>query len=199
MAYTMTPWGYDVDGTLPPLITREQFDAITGDKWATDERIESAIDAASAAIRDWCGWHVCPSMGCRAVLDTDGTASLWLPTTCLTSVDSVEVGGTTLDADSYQWSRIGQVLPDSRPCARLQGATVEYQAGADDAPADLVAIAAGLVVRGVALSYGVTSESAGGVSVSYAQGAAYAASAASLTDADRSALARYRVVRAHAS
>ena len=199
MAYTMTPWGYDVDGTLPPLITRGQFDAITGGKWAADERIDSAISAASAAIRDYCGWHVSPSMPCRATLDTDGSASMWLPTTCLTSVESVTVGDSALDSDEYQWSRIGQVLPRSRPCARLQGATVEYHAGMDASPADLAAIVAGLVVRGVALSYGVTSESAGGVSVSYAQGAAYAASAASLTDADRASLSRHRVVRSHAS
>lgn len=197
MAYTMTPWGYDVDGTLPPLIDREQFDAITGGKWAADGRIESAIDAASAAIRDFCGWHVCPSMACSATLDADGGESLWLPTTCLTSVESVTLkDGSTADFD---WSRIGQVVPARRVRCGLRAATVEYHAGMGEAPADLAAIVAGMVVRGVALSYGVTSESAGGVSVSYAQGAAYAASAASLTDADRAALMRHKVVRAHAS
>ena len=38
MAYTMTPWGYDVDGELPPLITVDEFDAMTGGKWASGAR-----------------------------------------------------------------------------------------------------------------------------------------------------------------
>lgn len=196
MAYQLTPWGYEVDGDLPPLIDTETFDAMTGGKWATDERIPQAIAAASAAIRDWCGWHVAPSMPCRATVDGDGSGSVWLPTTCLTSVTSVEYAAST--PSGIQWSRIGQVVPSERVPLGLGAATIEYAAGFPTVPDNVAAVVAGLVVRGVALSYGVTAESAGGVSVSYAQGAAYAASAASVTDADQRSLAPYRAVRAHA-
>lgn len=197
MAYTMTPWGYDVDGELPPLITVDDFDAMTGGKWANDERVEPAILAASAAIRAHCRWHVYPSMDCRATLDTDGASSLWLPTTILTDVTTVTVNGTDV-GDAYQWSRIGQVLPDSRPVARLQGAVVEYEAGIDALPADLAEAVKNIVVRAVALSYGVASESAGGVSISYAANAAYAA-ASSGVESQAATLAPYRVVRSHAA
>ena len=197
MAYTMTPWGYEVDGTLPPLITVSEFDAMTGGKWADDERVEPAILAASAAIRAHCRWHVYPSMSCRATLDTDGASSLWLPTTILTDVTSVTVGGTDI-GDAYQWSRIGQVLPDSRPVARLQGAVVEYEAGIDALPADLAEAVKNLVVRAVALSYGVASESAGGVSISYNPNAAYMA-ASSGAESQAAAIEPYKVVMSHAT
>lgn len=198
MAYTMTPWGYDVDGTLPPLITVDEFDEMTGGKWQCDERVSPAINAASAAIRAHCHWHISPSMSCRATLDTDGARSLWLPTTMLTSVDSVTVNGDELDEGAYQWSRIGQVMPDKRPCARLHGAVVEYVAGVDSLPADLAEAVKNIVVRAVALSYGVASESAGGVSISYSANAAYAA-ASSAVESQSATLAPYKVVRSHAT
>lgn len=197
MAYTMTPWGYDVDGTLPPLITVDEFDAMTGGKWASDERVPPAIDAASAAIRAHCRWHVYPSMSCRATLDTDGASSLWLPTTILTDVTTVTVNGTDV-GDAYQWSRIGQVLPDARPKPALQGAVVEYTAGLAELPADLAEAVKNVVIRAVALSYGVASESAGGVSVNYVINAAYAA-ASSGADSQAATLTPYMVVMAHAT
>lgn len=197
MAFSMTPWGYDVDGTLPPLITVEQFNNMTGGKWSGDQRVELAIQAASAAIRSYCHWHVYPSLPCRATIDTDGSMSLWLPTTMLTSVDSVTVNGTDI-GDAFQWSRIGQVLPDSRPMARLQGAIVEYTAGIDALPADLADAVKNIVIRAVALSYGVASESAGGVSITYAANAAYAA-ASSAIESQAATLVPYKVVRAHAA
>lgn len=196
MAYASTPWGYDVDGTLPSLLTVADFNALTGGKWANDARIEPTIAAASAAIRAWCGWHVYPSMTCQATLDSDGSRSLWLPTTHLTGVTALEVGGTA--TTDYQWSRLGQVLPaDAVPCG-LQAAEVTYTAGYGTLPADVALMVKDMVVRSVALSYGVTSESAGDVSVSYATNAAYASAGASMTDADHATLAPYKAVRAHA-
>lgn len=198
MSYTMTPWGYEVDGDLPPLIDRDEFDAITGGKWADDMRVEPMLAAASAAIRNHCGWHVAPSVACRATIDADEpTSALWLPTTCMTSLDSLAVGGVEVDA---QWGRLGQVRPACRVPRGLQAATVGYHAGYERVTPDLAAVVAGVVVHAVALSYGVTSESAGGVSVSYASGAAYGGAAmASLTDADRAALVPYVAVVAHAT
>ena len=195
MAYSMTPWGYEVDGDVAPIITPSQFNDMTGNRWANDERADAAIAAASAAVRNSCGWHVSPAMSCRATLDTDGGASLWLPTSCLNSVTSLTVGGA--EVEGYQWSRIGQILPDERIPAGLQAATVEYVAGMD-APGDIAAMVAGIASRALAISPGVTSETAGGVSVSFASSLSMVAYA-SLTDTDRDALAAYRVVRSHAA
>lgn len=198
MAYTPTPWGYDVDGTLPPLISADEFCAIKGSNWASDERLDSAIAAASASIRNACGWHVAPSMPCRATIDGNGSRNVFLPTNHLTGVTSVSVGGEGTDA--YQWSRIGQLrLERPLPCD-LQAAEIEYTAGFDvDALPDLAEAVAAVVLHRIALSYGVVSETAGGVSISYAQSAAYGGATASLTDSESAALMPYRVVRSHAS
>lgn len=198
MAYRLTPWGYEVDGDLPPLIDRDQVDDLTDGKWANDPRVEPMLGAASAAIRNHCGWHVAPSLPCRATIDGDGQRVLWLPTTCMTDLDALAVGGV-VDAGA-QWSRIGEVWPSLRVPHALRAVTAEYRAGYDEPTDDLVAAAVGVIVHAVALSYGVTSESAGGVSVSYASGAAYGGAAmANLTDADRQTLAPYKAVRAHAT
>lgn len=198
MAYTPTPWGYDVDGTLPPLITPEQFCAIKGSRWATDERLTPAIAAASAAIRNACGWHVAPSMPCRATIDGFGQRCVWLPTNHLTGITSVSVGGA--ETDDYQWSRLGQLIVGARIPSALQAAEVEYTAGYDAALlADLAEAVASVVLHRIAVSYGVTNETAGSVSVSYAQSAAHGGAMASLTDTERAALAPYKAVRSHAS
>lgn len=199
MAYTMTPWGYDVDGTLPPLIDRDTFDACTNGAWANDGRAESAILAASAALRNFCGWHVAPAAACRAVLDTEGAWSLFLPTRNLTGVTSVTVHGMAVT--DYEWSAIGQVNLPSRAAPGLRAITVEYAAGIGVTD-DLAALVAGMAARTLALSprsYGVVSESAGGVSITRSQGAAYSLVAVTLTDGERDALMPYKVVRAHAT
>lgn len=199
MAYTLTQWGYEIDGTLAPLIDYETFCDLTGFAWASDTRVYPAMAAASAAIRNYCRWHVAPSMPCRATIDTDGSASLWLPTRFMTSVTSVQAHGAEIT--DYQWSRLGQVLPSSRVAPGLQAATVEYVAGLEITD-DLAAVVAAVVAHTIAVtptSYGVLSESAGGVSITRAQGAAYGGISATLSDSEREALAPYRVVRAHAT
>lgn len=199
MAYTLTPWGYEIDGTLPPLIDRDTFDAHTNGAWANDGRAESAILAASAALRNFCGWHVAPAAACRAVLDTEGARSLFLPTRILTGVTSVTVHGA--EVTDYEWAALGQVLLHSRPTPGLRAVTVDYTAGLASTD-DLAALVAGMAARTLALSprsYGVVSESAGGVSITRAQGAAYSLVAVTLTDGERDALMPYKVVRAHAT
>jgi hypothetical protein len=196
MAYMPTPWGYDVDGELPPLISMAEFSDMTGGKFDGDARAEPAVAAASAAVRSACQWHLCPSLPCRALVDGDGSASVWLPTTHLRCVSAVEVMGE--EVSDFRWSRIGQVLPATRVPRTLQAATVDYEAGYDALPGDVAAIVAGAAVRAIALSFGVTSESAGGVSVSYSQAVA-AVPMPRLTDEERGLLAAHRVVRSHAT
>ena len=199
MAYTFTQWGYEIDGTLAPLIDPVSFNELTAGAWEGDERVAPAIAAASAAIRNYCGWHVSPSATCRATIDTDGSASLWLPARNVSGITSVKDRGTSVT--DYEWSRLGQVKPACRIAPGLQAATVEYTAGIP-VTGDLLALVAGVVAHTVALtptSYGVVSETAGGVSLTRAQGAAYGGVAATLTDMEKEALAPYKVGRSHAS
>lgn len=197
MAYSLTPWGYEVDGDLPPLVSSEEFALATGDRWQGDPRADAAVAAATLAVRNACNWHVGPSVQCRATVDVlDCTRSLWLPARNVTSVISVtDANGNAITG--WQWSRIGQMLFDSPLPRGLRAVTVEYEAGTDTA--DLAALVAGVASRTLALRPGVTSESAGGVSVSVSAGIAAASAAPFLTDAERGVMAPYKAVRAHAT
>ena len=67
-----TAWGYDVDD-LAPLLSVEAFNTMTGGIYAGNDRVESALVAASQAIRNYCGWHICPSLECME----NGTRLRW--------------------------------------------------------------------------------------------------------------------------
>ena len=54
----LTTWGYTItDGIeeLPPMLSVEDFNAMTANKYAGNTRIEPNIAAASLAIRNYCG------------------------------------------------------------------------------------------------------------------------------------------------
>lgn len=197
MAYSLTPWGYEVEGDLPPLVTTDDFTDATGGRWTGDPRADAAIAAATLAVRNSCGWHVGPSVQCRVTVDVmDLTHFLWLPARNVTDVVAVTDRDGNAISD-WQWSRIGQMMFDAPLPRGLRAVTVEYEAGTDST--DLAALVAGVASRTLALRPGVTSESAGGVSVSVSAGIAAASAAPFLTEAERAVIAPFRVVRAHAS
>lgn len=197
MAYTMTPWGYDVDGSLPPLIDAETFNELTGNRYADDERVPAALEAASAAIRAFCGWHVAPVLACRRVADGE-RGDIWLPCAGLRSVESVTFGDVEQVVSGF--NRLGRVRTQgSQPLGGLGNVSVTYTAGFDlDATPDLAQVVAQRVVAQVAMgAYGVASESVGGVSVSYSGTALADAGGTFIPESARAALAPYRLVSAH--
>ena len=196
MAYSLTPWGYEVSGALPPIITAAEFDAMTGGRYAGDARVQHAIDATTAAIRAYCGWHVAPVLTCRFVTDGE-RGDLWLPCVALRSVDSVRFGDATQVVAGF--NRFGRVRTASPQPVGLGNVTADYSAGFDvDVTPDLADVIRERVVAEVARgSYGIASESAGGVSVSYGGTALSDAGGAFLPASARAALTAYRLVSAH--
>lgn len=196
----LTPWGYSIDGAaVPDIIDADTFDELTGGRYSSDTRVQSAIVAASAAIRNYCGWHVAPLLTCEFVTDGE-RGDIWLPCVALASVDAVEFDGVAQTVKGY--NRLGRVRTDRpQPCGGLGNVRVTYSAGYDVAATpDLATIIAQRVVAHVALgSYGVASESAGGVSVSYSGQALEDAGGAYLPQSVRDALAPYRLVKSHAA
>lgn len=190
MAYVATPWGYDVDGAVPPILTLEGFHEMTGGRFVSDDRIQSAIDAASARFRSWCGWHIATSLSCRVTLD-GGERRVWLPSTNVTTVTSVTVCGHDV-TESCQWSRMGELRLPYSPDV-LSAVVVEYVGGYADVPLDIAALVADRVTHEIALPFGVQQETAGNVSISYAQGAVSGQGSVHLTQSDRAALSAYRL------
>lgn len=198
----LTAWGYEIDGTqLPPLLTVEAFDDMTGGKYAGDLRAASALSAASQAVRNACGWHIAPSLQCTATPLHVEPRLVVLPANAVTAVTSVTENGVDLVDGEYEWRCDGLIRRACFKCwsSKWNAVEVSYTAGYDaDAVPDLVeavrAIAEGVIAIGG--TAGVRSESADGVTVAYSDNAS--SIAAALTEQQRAALAPYRLVMAHA-
>lgn len=192
----LTPWGYEVD-ELPDLITVSDFNAATNNRYAGDARIEPAIASASAAIRAYCGWHVAPVLDCSITLDGEA-GDIWLPTNALASVMSAKVGGEDVTVTGS--NRRGRVRLAHKTCG-LGNVAIDYVAGYDVAACpDLMGVVVQRVMASVAMTtYGVSQETAGGVSISYSGSALSDLGSAFLPDSVKAALSTYRLVRSHAA
>lgn len=194
----VTPWGYDIDAeSMPDIIDATAFDYLTGGRWTGDDRVAPAIGAVTAAVRGWCGWHVGPSCACSMELDGE-PGDIWLPVGYLASVDGATVDGEQVEVEAF--NRRGRVRLSKRPTCGLGNVSVSFTAGLPVASMpDVAQAVADAVVNQIALgTYGVASESAGGVSVSYS-GSALSSQGLLLPPNVRAALMPYKVVRAHAA
>ena len=197
----LTAWGYEIDGSgIPPLLTADAFDDITGGRHVGDPRAEMALAAASQAVRNACGWHVAPSLACTARLTADGRLAK-LPAGCVTAVASLAEDGVELEeGHAFEWRRDGLLrrLGWRNFSQGWDAIVVEYTAGFDaDAVGDLAFAVAGIAEAVLAVAPGVTSESADGVTVSYSATAQSVASA--MTPQFAAQLMPYRLVSAHAA
>lgn len=196
-----TAWGYEID--LPadqpicPLVTMDDFNERTNMVYINNPRAEAAVIAASQAVRNYCGWHISPSMRCLAH-PVGGGMVLRLPAGYLSSISEIHENGEHVQPETYEWRSDGLIRKTRhrRWTHRWDGIDVWYRAGYEpkavpDLAEAVCAIAAGVL----AVSAGVTSESADGVSISYAQSAS--SIAAGLTWQQKQALEAYKVVNAH--
>lgn len=191
-----TPWGYEAD-EMPPIITEDEFNEATGNAYAGDVRLGIAIGAASAAIRNECGWHIAPEVPCVATLSPRGKVAK-LPANLVTEIESVTENGRELGPGEFEARRDGLLRRASfrEWTRRWGGLVVRYTAGYETAP-ELQSIAVSLIEAALNTPMGIASESAGGVSISY-RTAAVTVTAASLGGME-STLAPYRLVSAHAT
>ena len=191
-----TPWGYQVE-ELPPIISEDTLNEATGNAWAGDVRLATAIEAASAAIRNECGWHITPSLECVAYLSPNGKVAK-LPANLVTEIISVSEDGRDLNPGDFEARHDGLMRRANfrNWSKKWDGIRVTYVAGYETAP-ELQSIAINLVEAALTTPTGVASESAGGVSISY-KTAAMTVTAATLGSM-KSTLAPYRLVSAHAT
>lgn len=191
-----TPWGYQVE-SLPPLIDEYSFGQATAGRWDCDPRVEAAIAAASAAVRNECGWHVAPSLECSARLTAEGRLCR-IPAGLVTAVSAVREEGAECSQFEARSDGLLRRTAFRSWTPAWEGVEVEYTAGYDlEAVPDLVQAVASVAEAALAVPSGVSSESAGGVSVSYSVQASSVA--ASMAAQLRGALAPYRVVGSHAA
>lgn len=192
-----TLWGYelvDID-YLPDLLSADDFDYFTAKKYAGDVRIPKELEAASTAIRNYCGWHLYPSLPCKLcaniqngrITRVGGDLLIQLPAKFVTEVEMV-----TVDGESYEFTfeTNGILKVYDVPChSRRAEVAVEYTAGLDEGIMGSVAeLVAHQSTHALASSYGVTNETAGGVSITYNAAWQNNTRASALSDNDRAVL-----------
>lgn len=202
-----TAWGYTItdSDTLANIISVEEFNALTGNKFAGDVRIEPNIKAASAKIRSFCGWHIYPSAACELVttfFDKRITRmpygfSIQLPSSFVSAITSIKVGGVTQTEFALESNGFLRVFCPSAYIEPFTELEVTYQAGLPNALMDgIKQIAAHRTTIALSSSNGVQSESTGGVSVTYAASWTNTSGTAGLSDAEKELLAPNRIIGA---
>ena len=192
---TATDWGYFVEAaSVPALMSTADFRALVPNMSATDAQLEAVLGGVSAAIRNYCGWHVAPALPCRYVGHGEGRL-LMLPAMGVTEVGSLSIGGAAVDATCYEWTAAGMVRlnGDAFPDA-WRSVECGYTAG-------FSAEAIGQVVAQVASNAlvaapGVREEHAGQVGITYNQTGSGISGGVSLLARDMELLAPYKLARA---
>ena len=171
----LTNWGYTlINATaLPVAISVTEFNTYTGGKYTGDTRIEPSIKAASLALQNYCGWHLFGAEACkiswtiknRGIISTGRDLLIQLPARMITGITSVTINGEATTDFTYQPNGLLTVY-DVSISSRRDLIEVVYTAGVTSSDA-LKELVADMVTLKLAKSYGVTSEAAGGVSITY--------------------------------
>lgn len=191
-----TPWGYDIDDdtleAVPALVTPDDIATASGGRIAaSDPRLPGVCASVSAAIRNWCGWHVAPALPCVVDTTIDDRIA-YLPAKHVREVKSVACGAD--DIAGFQWRRDGLVRLSCRPSRRGSWGAyrIAYVAGVDLESSALVGVASQIALNQLVASPGVRNESVGQVSMSY-NTADGVAGGITLHKRDRELLAAYRL------
>lgn len=207
-----TTWGYKLTTTssLTDFLTTFEFNNFTANKYAGDVRVEPNIKSATRSIQNYCGWHIYPNLECEMVyrvLDLrdcfiGSDLLIQLPSTFTTEVSSVLLNAVF---DNNEWT--GDAITDfdftESGLLRLYSVSnidrkskirIVFKSGLDDSQIDVLKeLTAHRVVHAVSSSYGVTSESAGGVSITYNSSWAGNTRSTALPDDNKEILNVYRV------
>lgn len=203
----ITTWGYELpeNGNLPPLLTMADYNALTAGKYSGDVRIQPNLEAACAAIRNYCGWHISPALPCRfaeRLLFGNGRIKavydnfvIQLPATFVSEILSVKIGGE--DFSDYALDHGGILHLFSVPLCKINKRTevvVEYVAGIDPGMMDAIReLVAHRITHALASSEGIQSETAGGVSITYSANWTNNARSTALADDNKEVLQPYRL------
>lgn len=203
----LTTWGYTITDAdaLADMLSSEEFNTMTANKYAGDVRIPDNIKAACMAVRDYCGWHVYPQqvcsfserllMGNGRIKRTGADFLIQLPAAFVPSVSSVTIDGETWTDYAVEPNGLLRLFDVyDRRITRKTAIAVTYSAGIPAGLMDAVKeLIAHRVTHALASSAGVQSESAGGVSITYSANWINSSRATALADDNKEVLAPYRV------
>ena len=199
-----TNWGYTLTNVneFTDFLTVEDFNKFTNGKFAGDQRISQNIPSATRSIQNYCGWHIVYALTDLRDAFVGPDLLIQLPARFVTDiksviVDAVKVGDewqgeaiTDFDLDESGLLRIFDIgYHDRRSRIRIV-----YDAGIDSTQMDVLKeLVAHRVTHAVSSSYGITSEAAGGVSVTYNAAWAGNTRSTALPDDNKEILEAYKV------
>lgn len=200
----LTNWGYMLTDTdeLTPFLTTEEFSAFTAGKYDGDDRIAPNIKAAGNAVRNYCGWHLYPSHACeikmtfydKRVAFVEGGILIQLPARFVSAVESVTIAGEDYPDFALETNGLLRVFGIRSGLRKRSEIDVVYTAGLPDGLMDSIKeLVAYRTIHALASSYGVTSEAAGGVSITYNASWAGNTQASALSDDSKAVLTPYRL------
>lgn len=207
----MTSWGYTLLDAedMPEILTQDEFNVMTANKYALDSRVQSAIKSVTAAVRNYCGWHIAGSQRCELVLNVQDLqitqnycdVLIQLPFKFISDVEKVLINATKNDdgtwvGDEYEYSAayggrltVYDAQIDSRKSTIVIIATVGLSM-----TDDIKSIICNKVSHMLSGTYGVQSETAGGLSISYSASFVNGAKASSFMTDDKELLNAYKIV-----
>lgn len=200
-------WGYTINDaeSLSDMLTSDEFNTMTANKYAGDVRIQKMIQAACMGIRDYCGWHIYPAQSCsfsERILNGNGRIKrvcadlmIQLPAAVVTSVESVTIDNTPWTDFSVSHSGLLRLFDVYfLPLTRKSTVSIEYTAGLPEGLMNAIKeIIAHRVTHALAVPAGIISEAAGGVSVTYNSNWSNNIRATALPDDNKEVLGPYRV------
>lgn len=161
----------------------------------TDPLTRMFLAAATAAVRNYCEWHIFPVREEEFILDGPGGDLLILPTGRLVSIESLTENGTALTPDvDFEWSSIGR-LRKRRWTDRYRSIKVTAHHGHDSAD-DLLTTIYSVAARAGSSPQGAVVDSAGPFSFSAAQLSSGSGGGLGLFAHEKEILDRYALVRA---
>lgn len=186
-----TNWGYEVEN-LPLIISVSEMRTIAPSLSATNEQLAAVLSKVSEAVRDFCGWHVAPSLECKYTGTGEGRL-LMLPAMGVTGVSSLKVSGE--DIAAFEWSASGMIrLTDSLFPDSWRSVEAVYTAGF--AGGAVAQVAAQIALNALVASPGVREEHAGQVGITYNATGSGISGGVSILGRDRELLAPYKLARA---
>ncbi|MFJ4284019.1 hypothetical protein ACIPY0_00065 [Paenarthrobacter nicotinovorans] len=124
------------------------------------------LDAATAEVRRFCGWHVLPSHSEELILDGNGLTELFVPSGHITAVTACTNDGVDV-LDNLDWSEKGILtLASGRWALKNRAVRITLTHGFTEAP-DVAGVVAGVAARAAAQVGPVVRQNAGPMGVSY--------------------------------